>query len=214
MGGGLLGLEAARALQGHGLHVELVHAMPYLMNMQLDAEAGAILKKSVESLGIAVHLDVFATDVIGTDRVRGVGLADGRQIEADLLVVAAGVRPSTDIAVRSGLEVERGIVVDDQLRTDDPDIYAIGECAQHRGEVYGLVAPAWEHAEGAGRRPHRHRPDRRVPRQPDGDEAQGRRRRRRRHGDQHPGAGRRRVPGDLRAASAACTCRWSSATTS
>src|SRR4051812_49072568 len=146
MGGGLLGLEAARALQGHGLHVELVHAMPYLMNMQLDPEAGAILKKSVESLGIAVHLDVFATDVIGGDRVRGVGLADGRQLEADLLVVAAGVRPNTDIAVRSGLEVERGIVVDDQLRTDDPDIYAIGECAQHRGEVYGLVAPAWEHA--------------------------------------------------------------------
>jgi nitrite reductase (NADH) large subunit len=147
MGGGLLGLEAARALQSHGLHVELVHAMPYLMNMQLDPEAGAILKKSVESLGIAVHLDVFATDVIGGDRVRGVGLADGRQIEADLLVIAAGVRPNTDIAVRSGLEVERGIVVDDQLRTDDPDIYAIGECAQHRGAVYGLVAPAWEHAQ-------------------------------------------------------------------
>ncbi|MBW8764827.1 MAG: NAD(P)/FAD-dependent oxidoreductase [Geodermatophilales bacterium] len=147
MGGGLLGLEAARALQSHGLHVELVHAMPYLMNMQLDPEAGAILKKSVESLGIAVHLDVFATDVIGGDRVRGVGLADGRQIEADLLVIAAGVRPNSDIAVRSGLEVERGIVVDDQLRTDDPDIYAIGECAQHRGAVYGLVAPAWEHAQ-------------------------------------------------------------------
>ena len=146
MGGGLLGLEAARALQGHGLHVELVHAAPYLMNVQLDPEAGAILKKSVESLGITVHLDVFATEVIGGDRVRGVGLADGRQIEADLLVVAAGVRPNTDIGVRSGLEVERGIVVDDQLRTDDPDVYAIGECAQHRGEVYGLVAPAWEHA--------------------------------------------------------------------
>jgi nitrite reductase (NADH) large subunit len=146
MGGGLLGLEAARALQGHGLHVELVHAAPYLMNAQLDAEAGAILKKSVESLGIDVHLDVFATEVIGEDRVRGVLLADGRRIDADLLVVAAGVRPHTDVAVRSGLEVERAVIVDDQLRTDDPDIYAIGECAQHRGEVYGLVAPAWEHA--------------------------------------------------------------------
>ncbi|UOY02697.1 nitrite reductase large subunit NirB [Blastococcus sp. PRF04-17] len=146
MGGGLLGLEAARALQGHGLHVELVHAAPHLMNMQLDAEAGAILKKSVESLGITVHLDVFATEVFGDGHVEGVGLADGRRIDADLLVVAAGVRPNTDIAVRSGLEVERGIVVDDQLRTDDPDVYAIGECAQHRGEVYGLVAPAWEHA--------------------------------------------------------------------
>src|SRR4051795_3907055 len=146
MGGGLLGLEAARALQGHGLHVELVHAAPYLMNAQLDPEAGAILKKSVESLGIAVHLDVLATEVIGQDRVRGVLLTDGRRIDADLLVVAAGVRPHTDVAVRSGLEVERAIVVDDQLRTEDPDIYAIGECAQHRGAVYGLVAPAWEHA--------------------------------------------------------------------
>ncbi len=146
MGGGLLGLEAARALQGHGLQVELVHAMPYLMNMQLDPEAGAILKRSVESLGISVHLDVFATEVFGSGHVAGVGLADGRRLDADLLVVAAGVRPHTDIAVRSGLEVERGIVVDDQLRTDDPDVYAIGECAQHRGELYGLVAPAWEHA--------------------------------------------------------------------
>ncbi|TFV65679.1 UNVERIFIED_ORG: NAD(P)/FAD-dependent oxidoreductase [Bacillus sp. AZ43] len=146
MGGGLLGLEAARALQGHGLQVDLVHAMPYLMNAQLDAEAGAILKRSVEQLGITVHLDVLATEVVGTDRVEAVVLTDGRRIDTDLLVVAAGVRPHTDVAVRSGLEVERAIVVDDQLRTDDPDVYAIGECAQHRGEVYGLVAPAWEHA--------------------------------------------------------------------
>ncbi|MCF6744666.1 NAD(P)/FAD-dependent oxidoreductase [Blastococcus sp. KM273128] len=146
MGGGLLGLEAARALQGHGLHVELVHAMPWLMNAQLDAEAGAILKRSVESLGITVHLDVLATEVLGADSVEGVVLKDGRRLDCDLLVVAAGVRPHTDLAVRSGLEVERAVVVDDQLRTDDPDVYAIGECAQHRGEVYGLVAPAWEHA--------------------------------------------------------------------
>ncbi len=146
MGGGLLGLEAARALQGHGLQVELVHAMPHLMNAQLDAEAGAILKRSVESLGIAVHLDVLATEVLGTEHVEGVVLKDGRRLNCDLLVVAAGVRPHTDVAVLSGLEVERGIVVDDQLRTDDPDVYAIGECAQHRGSVYGLVQPAWEHA--------------------------------------------------------------------
>ncbi|SEO94469.1 nitrite reductase large subunit NirB [Trujillonella endophytica] len=146
MGGGLLGLEAARALQGHGLQVDLVHAMPWLMNAQLDAEAGAILKKSVESLGITVHLDAMAGEVLGTDSVEGVLLKDGRRLDCDLLVVAAGVRPHTDVAVRSGLEVERAIVVDDQLRTDDPDVYAIGECAQHRGSVYGLVAPAWEHA--------------------------------------------------------------------
>ncbi|MGY1773334.1 nitrite reductase large subunit NirB [Blastococcus sp. SYSU D00813] len=146
MGGGLLGLEAARALQGHGLQVDLVHAMPWLMNAQLDAEAGAILKRSVEELGITVHLDVLATEVLGTEHVTGVVLKDGRRLDCDLLVVAAGVRPHTDVAVRSGLEVERAIVVDDQLRTDDPDVYAIGECAQHRGSVYGLVAPAWEHA--------------------------------------------------------------------
>ncbi|MGY2003050.1 nitrite reductase large subunit NirB [Blastococcus sp. SYSU DS1024] len=146
MGGGLLGLEAARALQGHGLQVELVHAMPWLMNAQLDAEAGAILKRSVEALGITVHLDVLATEVLGNGHVEGVLLKDGRRLDCDLLVVAAGVRPHTDIALRSGLEVERGVVVDDQLRTDDPDVYAIGECAQHRGELYGLVAPAWEHA--------------------------------------------------------------------
>ncbi|WP_239524234.1 nitrite reductase large subunit NirB [Geodermatophilus normandii] len=146
MGGGLLGLEAARALQGHGLQVDLVHAMPHLMNAQLDAEAGAILKRGVEALGITVHLDVLATEVLGDGHVEGVLLQDGRRLDCDLLVVAAGVRPHTDVAVRSGLEVERGIVVDDQLRTDDPDVYAIGECAQHRGSVYGLVAPAWEHA--------------------------------------------------------------------
>src|SRR4051794_13518856 len=146
MGGGLLGLEAARALQSQGMAVELVHAMPWLMNAQLDAEAGAILKRSVESLGITVHLDVLATEVQGGDRVTGVVLKDGRRIDCDLLVVAAGVRPSTDVAVRSGIEVERAIMVDDQLATDTPDVYAIGECAQHRGEVYGLVAPAWEHA--------------------------------------------------------------------
>ncbi|RBY85753.1 nitrite reductase large subunit NirB [Blastococcus sp. TF02A-30] len=146
MGGGLLGLEAARALQGHGLQVDLVHAMPWLMNAQLSREAGAVLEKSVESLGITVHLDVLATEVLGSDHVEGVLLKDGRRLDCDLLVVAAGVRPHTDVAVRSGLEVERAVVVDDQLRTDDPDVYAIGECAQHRGSVYGLVAPAWEHA--------------------------------------------------------------------
>ncbi|MGY1733464.1 nitrite reductase large subunit NirB [Geodermatophilus sp. SYSU D01045] len=146
MGGGLLGLEAARALQGHGLEVDLVHAMPWLMNAQLSREAGAVLERSVTALGITVHLDVLATEVLGDDAVEGVLLRDGRRIDCDLLVVAAGVRPHTDVAVRSGLEVERGVVVDDQLRTDDPDVYAIGECAQHRGSVYGLVAPAWEHA--------------------------------------------------------------------
>ncbi|MCZ2850979.1 nitrite reductase large subunit NirB [Modestobacter sp. VKM Ac-2978] len=146
VGGGLLGLEAARALQGHGLQVEVVHAGTHLMNQQLDPDGGAILKHSVEALGIVVHLATRTTEAIGPDRVRGVVLADGRAIDADMLVIAAGIRPVTEVALLSGLEVERGIVVDDQLRTDDPDVYAVGECAQHRGELYGLVAPVWEQA--------------------------------------------------------------------
>ena len=146
VGGGLLGLEAARALQGHGLQVEVVHAGTHLMNQQLDPDGGAILRQSVEALGIVVHLATRTTEVIGPDRVRGVVLADGRAVDADLLVIAAGIRPVTELALLSGLDVERGIVVDDQLRTDDPDVYAVGECAQHRGEVYGLVAPVWEQA--------------------------------------------------------------------
>ncbi|MCZ2825046.1 MULTISPECIES: nitrite reductase large subunit NirB [unclassified Modestobacter] len=146
VGGGLLGLEAARALQGHGLQVEVVHAGTHLMNQQLDPDGGAILKNSVEALGIVVHLATRTTEAIGPDRVRGVVLADGRAVDADMLVIAAGIRPVTEVALLSGLEVERGIVVDDQLRTDDPDVYAVGECAQHRGELYGLVAPVWEQA--------------------------------------------------------------------
>src|SRR3569833_2894897 len=146
VGGGLLGLEAARALQGHGLQVEVVHAGTHLMNQQLDPDGGTILKQSVEALGIVVHLATRTTEVIGPDRVRGVVLADGRALDADMLVIAAGIRLVTEVALMSGLEVERGIVVDDQLRTDDPDVYAVGECAQHRGEVYGLVAPVWEQA--------------------------------------------------------------------
>jgi nitrite reductase (NADH) large subunit len=146
MGGGLLGLEAARALQAQGMEVALLHAMPTLMNAQLDPEAGGVVRRSVEELGITVHTDAMATEVLGTDRVTGVLLKDGRQLDCDLLVVAAGVRPHTDVAVRSGIEVERAVLVDDRMATDVPDVYAIGECAQHRGTVYGLVAPAWEHA--------------------------------------------------------------------
>ncbi|HEY4602758.1 MAG TPA: nitrite reductase large subunit NirB, partial [Blastococcus sp.] len=146
VGGGLLGLEAARALQTYGMTVDLVDAAPHLMSAQCDADAGAIIRAGVEALGITVHLSTLTSEVLGPDRVRGVVLSDGRELAADMLVLAAGIRPHTDVAVRSGLEVERAIVVDDQLRTEDPDIYAIGECAQHRGAVYGLVAPAWEHA--------------------------------------------------------------------
>ncbi|MBF9128968.1 NAD(P)/FAD-dependent oxidoreductase [Plantactinospora sp. S1510] len=147
IGGGLLGLEAARGLQRHGVAVTLVHAASHLMNAQLDGQGGAILRRSVEQLGIAVEVDVKTTAVLGKEKVTGVGFADGRTLACDMVVVAAGIRPNTELAQRSGLPVERAIVVDDHLRVlDEPDIYAVGECVQHRGQTYGLVAPLWEQA--------------------------------------------------------------------
>ncbi|GAB3839669.1 nitrite/sulfite reductase domain-containing protein [Dactylosporangium cerinum] len=147
IGGGLLGLEAARGLQQYGVDVTLVHAAGHLMNAQLDAQGGAILKASVERLGITVELAARTAAIEGKAKVEGVRFADGRVIPCDMVVVAAGIRPNTGLAEVSGLTVERGIVVDDQLRClDEPDIYAVGECVQHRGETYGLVAPLWEQA--------------------------------------------------------------------
>jgi NAD(P)H-nitrite reductase large subunit len=146
VGGGLLGLEAARGLMQHGLQVDVVHGMGHLMDVQLDAVGGAVLRRAVERLGVGVHLGSFASSVTGGRRVTGVGLADGRHVDGDLVVLACGVRPQVELARRAGLAVERGVVVDDALRTSDPDVYAVGECAQHEGQVYGLVAPAWEQA--------------------------------------------------------------------
>ncbi len=146
VGGGLLGLEAARGLMQHGVAVEVVHGMDRLMDLQVDGSGGAVLRRSVEALGVGVHLGSFASRVLGTRSVTGVGLADGREVQGELVVLACGVRPNVDLARATGLDVDRGVVVDDQLRTSDPAVYAIGECAQHRGQVYGLVAPAWEQA--------------------------------------------------------------------
>ncbi|MGE2730438.1 nitrite reductase large subunit NirB [Mycolicibacterium vaccae] len=149
IGGGLLGLEAARGLQNRGLAVEVVHASSTLMNAQLDDPAGAILRKSVEDLGIRVHLRKRTTEVCTDDagRLRGVLFADGTRLDCDMLVIAAGIRPNVGLAQRAGLTVERAIVTDDHMRSvDDDDVYVVGECAQHRGQVYGLVAPLWEQA--------------------------------------------------------------------
>jgi nitrite reductase [NAD(P)H] large subunit len=147
IGGGLLGLEAARGLQNHLTRITLLHAAPHLMNTQLDAQAGAILRRSVEQLGIEVVTAARTTEILGKDSVTGVKLADGRVIGCDVVVIAAGIRANAEVAELSGLPVERGIVVDDQLRVhDEADIYAVGECVQHRGETYGLVAPLWEQA--------------------------------------------------------------------
>ncbi|MCV7170293.1 NAD(P)/FAD-dependent oxidoreductase [Mycobacterium manitobense] len=149
IGGGLLGLEAARGLQNRGLAVDVVHAGPVLMNAQLDVTAGAILRRSVEALGITVHTEKRTTEVLTDDsaRLSGIVFSDGSTIDCDMLVIAAGIRPNVGLAQRAGLTVERAIVVDDHMRSvDDGHIYVVGECAQHRGQVYGLVAPLWEQA--------------------------------------------------------------------
>ena len=146
VGGGLLGLEAARGLLQHGLRVDVVHGAGHLMEAQLDPTGGAVLRRAVEALGVGVHLGSFAAGVTGGRRVTGVRLADGRHVEADLVVLACGIRPAVDLARAAGLAVDRAVLVDDALRTDDPWVHAVGECAQHRGTVYGLVAPAWEQA--------------------------------------------------------------------
>lgn len=148
IGGGLLGLEAARGLQNRGLAVELVHAAPTLMNAQLDDSAGGILRRSVENLGIAVHTEKLTSKVLSVNgSITGIEFSDGERSDCDMLVVAAGIRPNVGLAQRAGLTVERAIVVDDQMRSiDDDRIYVVGECAQHRGQVYGLVAPLWEQA--------------------------------------------------------------------
>ena len=147
IGGGLLGLEAARGLQRFGLDVGVVHAAAHLMSAQVGPQAGQIIRRKVEDLGLRVHTSARTTGLIGRDRVEGLALADGTELACDLVVVAAGIRPNVDVALTSGFTVERAIVVDDDLRTvDDPNVWAVGECVQHRGEVYGLVAPLWEQA--------------------------------------------------------------------
>jgi assimilatory nitrate reductase electron transfer subunit len=148
VGGGLLGLEAARGLAGRGLPVTVVHRAGHLMDRQLDPEAGGVLRRTLRELGVRTLLDVrlSAARAVG-GRVTGVELDDGTVLDADLVVLACGIRPETGLAAASGLAVDRGVVVDDRLRSvDDPGVHAIGECAQHQGTVYGLVAPAWEQA--------------------------------------------------------------------
>jgi len=146
IGGGLLGLEAAYGLAKAGLQVSVLHLMDRLMERQLDARASAMLKIEVERRGISVHLNAETIGMLGASRVRGVELKDGRQLAADLVVVATGIRANADLARTANLTVDRGIVVDDQLRTSRSDIYAIGECIEHRKQCYGLVEPAYEHA--------------------------------------------------------------------
>ncbi len=146
IGGGLLGLECAHALHALGIEAHVIHRSKHLMNHQLDSPSGAILQSLLEKRGVHVHLPKNTTRVLGDERVTGLAFADGPDLECDLVVFATGTTPNTELAVHSGLSVGRAIVVNNQLRTDDPNIYAVGECIQYRAQVYGLVAPAWEQA--------------------------------------------------------------------
>jgi nitrite reductase (NADH) large subunit len=146
IGGGLLGLEAAHGLVKAGADVTLVHLMDRLMERQLDAGAAAMLKRVTEAKGIRVLLEAETACVAGTNRVEAVELRDGRTIAADAVVVSVGIRPNAELARSAEIEVGRGIIVDDHLETSASGIYAIGECAEHRGVCYGLVEPAYEQA--------------------------------------------------------------------
>ena len=147
IGGGLLGLEAARGLMNRGIEVDVVHLMAWLMDMQLDSLSGQLLKQSLEELGVRFHLEKLTTAILGDGEVTGLQFKDGATLDCDMVVVSAGIRPNVDLARMAGLHVRRGILVTDSLACrNDQDIYSIGECAEHRSQVYGLVAPLWEQA--------------------------------------------------------------------
>jgi len=175
IGGGLLGLEAANGLLKQGMKVRVVHLLDTLMERQLDKPAAALLKAELEGRGLEFIMEAQTAAILGDDRVTGIKLtpaapgggpanerwasqfapeeliSDGARVPADLVVMAVGIRPNTALAQQAGTHCERGIVVDDGLRTSDPSIYAVGECAQHRGECYGLVAPLFEQAKVCAR---------------------------------------------------------------
>ncbi len=146
IGGGLLGLEAAAGLRARGMAVTVVHLMPTLMERQLDPAAGRLLERAIRGRGIAVVTGATTAAILGDRHVTGVRLADGRDLPADLVVMAVGIRPHAALAKAAGLAVARGIQVDDGLATSDRDIFALGECVEHRGQCYGLVAPLYEMA--------------------------------------------------------------------
>src|SRR5436190_11368209 len=162
IGGGLLGLEAARGLLTHGVEVTVLEAGPQLMGVQLDPEAGDMLRKTIEGMGIKVLCSTITTKIARTDersecepdrakpsrdnRITHLEFKDGSTLETDMVVVSTGIRPITEIAAASGLTVNRGIVCNDQMQTSDPLIFSLGECVEHRGQLYGLVDPIWEQA--------------------------------------------------------------------
>jgi nitrite reductase (NADH) large subunit len=147
IGGGLLGLEAANGLKLRGMDVTVVHLMPWLMERQLDATAGGLLRSTLEAKGLKFRLETQTEAILAGDgRVRAIRLKSGDELPADLVVMAVGIRPNVELAQAAGLHCNRGIVVNDTMQTYDPRVYAVGECVNHRGTAYGLVAPLFEMA--------------------------------------------------------------------
>jgi nitrite reductase (NADH) large subunit len=151
IGGGLLGVEAAYGLARRGCSVTLLHVMPRLMERQLDARAAALLEEAIRGKGVEVVLQAHTAAIEGSGDAERVVLKDGRTYPASLVVMAAGIRPATALAESGGLEIGRGIKVDDAFQTSAPGIWAVGECAEHRGACCGLVEPAYEQAKALAR---------------------------------------------------------------
>jgi len=149
VGGGLLGLEAARALRALGLKVTVLERGPYLLPRQLDAQGGALLRGLVEDMGIEVVLEASSQAILGDGRATGVLLQDGRKVEGDLILISTGIRSNVELAREAGLEVNRGVVVDERLRTNAEDVYAAGDVAEFQGRVYGIIPAAMEQAKAA-----------------------------------------------------------------
>jgi len=146
IGGGLLGLEAANGLMLNGMEVTVVHLLDSLMERQLDKPASALLKASLEERGLKFLMEAQTASIEGDGRVSSVKFSDGSEIEADLVVMAVGIRPNMKLAQEAGIYCDRGVVVNDTMQTYDPKVYSVGECVQHRDICYGLVAPLFDQA--------------------------------------------------------------------
>ena len=144
IGGGLLGLEAAKGLQEQGMDVTVVHLAKWLMETQLDEKAGKLLQAELEEQGLKFLMEHSTEEILGNERVTGMRFSNGTEIETDLIVMSIGIRPAVELAREIGLEVNRGIVVNDYMETSLPNIYGVGECVEHNGICYGLLAPLFE----------------------------------------------------------------------
>jgi nitrite reductase (NADH) large subunit len=152
IGGGLLGLEAAKGLMTHNVSVTVVEMAPWLMSVQLDEAGGKVLQQTIEKLGITAKTSASTKELTGHTHVTGVKFADGTEVPADMVVISAGIRPNKELAQECGIACNRAILVDDNLQTNDPSVFGVGECVEHRGMIYGLVAPIWEQTKVLARR--------------------------------------------------------------